>query len=400
VTTVNVDAAVIGAGAIGTATAFHLASRGLKTALLDQAEPGSQSSPRAAGLAVQVRTNYHFSEIARRSVDAIVAFQDATGVPLAYRQAGSVAIGRTDAAAARAREHVELGARNGVSVELITPDDVRELAPYADASSGKAISYTPTDLYLEPEELVRAYLKACENLGVIVMPYRKAEAVVAAGGAVSGVSTRQETISAERVVVCAGPWTASVLESVGLELPVQAVRHALVITRPIDSVVSGQAAVRVIDANVYARPCRGGLMIGGYESQPLFVEASEYSAVEALPLDATVIHELMARVELELPLARHTEIAVLRGGLPTLTPDGLFLIDSAPELEGLYFATGCNVGGLSTAPAVAEDIATWVSGGVKPPDLTPFSLRRFAADGDPDALRERSRSSYTATEFG
>ena len=53
----RVDAVVIGSGALGASTAFHLASSGLSVALLDKADLASQTSPRAAGLSGQLRSN-------------------------------------------------------------------------------------------------------------------------------------------------------------------------------------------------------------------------------------------------------------------------------------------------------------------------------------------------------
>ena len=50
-------------------------------------------------------------------------------------------------------------------------------------------------------------------------------------------------------------------------------------------------------------------------------------------------------------------IAELRGGLPTMTPDGHFIVDRLPGTGGLYVASGCNVGGLSISPPIGEDLA-------------------------------------------
>src|SRR5262245_14651595 len=47
----SADAVVVGAGAFGVSAAFHLARAGVKrVVLLDRYAPGSQTSPRAAGL--------------------------------------------------------------------------------------------------------------------------------------------------------------------------------------------------------------------------------------------------------------------------------------------------------------------------------------------------------------
>ena len=50
------DVVVIGAGSFGSSTAYHLAKLGMRNVVLvDRFEPGSQTSPRAAGLASQDR---------------------------------------------------------------------------------------------------------------------------------------------------------------------------------------------------------------------------------------------------------------------------------------------------------------------------------------------------------
>ena len=56
------------------------------------------------------------------------------------------------------------------------------------------------------------------------------------------------------------------------------VRHQLLITEPSAERGSGQPIVRVVDAAVYLRPARGGLMVGGFEADPVPVDLREQSA--------------------------------------------------------------------------------------------------------------------------
>ena len=71
-------------------------------------------------------------------------------------------------------------------------------------------------------------------------------------------------------------------------------------------------------------------------------------------------------------------IAELRGGLPTMTPDGHFIVDRLPGTGGLYVASGCNVGGLSISPPIGEDLAGWiVAGGERPRTLETLRIDRF-----------------------
>ena len=64
----RVDAVVIGSGALGASTAFHLVTAGLSVALLDKTELASQTSPRAAGLSGQLRSDATMTRIAAMAV--------------------------------------------------------------------------------------------------------------------------------------------------------------------------------------------------------------------------------------------------------------------------------------------------------------------------------------------
>jgi len=61
-------------------------------------------------------------------------------------------------------------------------------------------------------------------------------------------------------------------------------RHQLLITEPIAGVGPEFPIARVIDANVYVRHERGGLMLGGYEPDPLQPDVLPDDVAE-LPLD-------------------------------------------------------------------------------------------------------------------
>src|SRR3954471_13440456 len=116
------DVVVIGAGSFGSSTAYHLAKLGMRNVvLLDRFEPGSQTSPRAAGLTSQVRSTDTLTTLAKRSVEKLEGFQEETGQPLRFAQSGALKI-------ARKPEHVEQLVREvaraqtlGVPLDFISP---------------------------------------------------------------------------------------------------------------------------------------------------------------------------------------------------------------------------------------------------------------------------------------
>jgi glycine/D-amino acid oxidase-like deaminating enzyme len=195
------------------------------------------------------------------------------------------------------------------------------------------------------------------------------------------------------VVDAAGAWTRSVADSAGIRLPLVTVRHQLYVTEPIPGVLPFQPIVRLIEASVYVRYCDGGLMFGGYEDAPLVVDPARLPPgfqVAQLGLDLGVLQTLTGEVADRFPPLRGARIALHRGGLPTMTPDGNPILGRVPGLDGLYVASGCCVGGLSLAPAAGRALADLIVDGRSDPDLGPVSVERFRAwtGADDASLRQ------------
>jgi glycine/D-amino acid oxidase-like deaminating enzyme len=158
----------------------------------------------------------------------------------------------------------------------------------------------------------------------------------------------------------------------------------------------------VIDANVYVRHERGGLMLGGYEPDPLQLDAAALPPsfdVAELPLDIEVLWRLARSVSEQFPIFQDPTIRVAehRGGLPTLTMDDRYLVGPLPGVAGAWVMSGCCVGGLSVSPALGEAIAEWILDGAPALDLSDISTARFTGrELDERVLRERCRQAYAS----
>ena len=84
-------AVVVGAGAFGFATAYHLAKAGVPdVVLLDQYEPGTQVSARAAGLFKLIQASEVKTRLAQRATQVVTGFEAETGVSLPFITSGSL----------------------------------------------------------------------------------------------------------------------------------------------------------------------------------------------------------------------------------------------------------------------------------------------------------------------
>ena len=272
--------------------------------------------------------------------------------------------------------------------------------PFLETAGIRAVNFSPTDLYLEPSQLPTGYARAAERSGAHMLPHTLVTGIVLRGDAVAGVETEHGTIRCDTVVDAAGAWLRAVAALAGANVPMVPTRHQLMITEPIDGVDPMQPITRIIDANVYVRPDEGGLMLGGYEVDPVQYDPAALPArfdIADLALDLGVLRRLADDVREQLPIFQRVPaeigLRVHRGGLPTMTADGAHTVGPVPGLRGLYVAGGCCVGGLSIAPAIGEALAAWIIDGTPPMDLSPLAPGR--EDGmDEELLRTACQLHY------
>jgi glycine/D-amino acid oxidase-like deaminating enzyme len=377
------DVVVIGAGALGLSTALHCSLLGHSVVVVERDAAGSQASGRAAGLFKSVQADELRTRLARRSIDLALRFGDWAGAELAVTRAGSFLVART--AEHRAYLETEVaGSRSwGADVREASAGDVARRVSYYRGSGEEFALWCPEDVYIEqPMSLVRSYLEACSGHGVEVLESEEVLSLPVSGGRVTGVQTTARSVEASVAVVdAAGAWVRQVAALAGAGVAVAPVRHQLLITEPSADLDPADPIIRVVDAAVYLRPARGGLMFGGFEPDPLpFDPRDQPPAFRTadLPLDLGVLHRMAAQVAREAPLASAGPVAEHRGGLFTMSPDGRFVVGPVPDAPGLWVASGCNGSGFSSSPAIGEALARWV-GGEEPPGLAALSPARFPA---------------------
>jgi glycine/D-amino acid oxidase-like deaminating enzyme len=215
------------------------------------------------------------------------------------------------------------------------------------------------------------------------------------------VQTQRRSITAPVVVDAAGAWVRQALSLISgalasPQIPVASVRHQLLITAPTADVDPADPITRVVDAAVYLRPARGGLMVGGFEPDPLAVDPRHQPAsftTDDVPLDLGVLRKMTDQVSAEVPAASTLPVADHRAGLFTMSPDGRFVVGPVPEVSGLWVASGCNGSGFSSSLALGEALAGWITNDAPPPGMTALSPARFGPLSD-DALLKRGLWQY------
>ena len=393
----DADLVVIGAGALGLSTALQAALLGRSVVVVERATAGSQASGRAAGLFKSVQADELRTAIARRSIALALTFADWAGAELEVTRSGSYLIARTDQHKAFLRAEAQQSSGWGANVRTASPAEIRKRLTYFRGDGAEFALWCPEDVYIdEPMNLMAALTAGARQHGVVLLEHEAVTDISRSGVTSDGVTveTAIRSISAPAVVDAAGAWARQVAELAGGTLALAPVRHQLLITESTPDVDPAAPIARIVDAAVYLRPARGGLMVGGFEAAPLAMDPREATSftTDDVPLDLSVLRELASRVAADVPLADGA-VAAHRGGLFTMTPDGMFVAGPVANVPGLWVASGCNGSGFSSSLAIGEALAAWICGRPDRIDLSPLAPTRFGTLTDA-RLISRGRWQY------
>jgi 4-methylaminobutanoate oxidase (formaldehyde-forming) len=374
---------VVGGGIWGCAIAYQLARAGVPdVVVLERRDLASGNTPQAAGLVGQLRS----SELMCRAIQGVVrrlaGWGAEHGEDSGFRQVGSLKLALTDARVAELERHVAQARGWGLEVEVISSKAAQARVPFLDSSAVRAAAWIPGDGYVEPYTLAMAIARAARARGVRFETRRPVTRIAVRAGTVRGVETPEGPVTAERVVVAAGPWVERVGDAIGLRFDTVPLRHQHWTTAPMEAVPRDLPVVRVPDASVYIRPEVGGLMLGGFEARPKAFRMADLPAafeIEHTEQDLGVLDELAGGLTRAFPPLASAPVLKGCAGLPTFTPDGQYLIGEVPNVRGLFVAAGCNAIGIAGSLLIGDWITELVVEGRTRVDTASQSLTRFGA---------------------
>ena len=389
---------VIGGGALGASTAFHLAAAGHeRIVLVDRGPIAGGTTPFAAGQTSYLPSNERLLPFTSYCLDFFERFEEKTGYAIPFHQNGSLRIAMSDQHVAGLHARINMAKSIGDQAELLMPQQAQDLAPWLDVTGAKGILLAPRDGFVEPRSVAAAYAAGARDRGVAIYTRTAVTGIETADGAVQTVRTEAGDIRTRWVVLAAGAWTRQFSRQLGLNIRAVPVRHQAFVTAPIAGVNERQPVARIVDTQVYARPEAGGLLVGGYGYRPLSFDMDGFPQRFEIPdLEADQIYyqQLSDAAAEHLPALRQAGVIQERRGLPTMTPDGQYMVSEVDEVQGLVIVAGCQVGGIWSSPALGR-IAADIVGGEATIPAEAFKVNRFEeAYAHDAALRTQCEQVY------
>lgn len=394
----SAKAVIIGGGIIGCSTAYHLAKLGCEVVLLERRKLTSGTTFHAAGLVGQLRSNANITQLLGESVKLYRTLEAETGLGTGWKMNGGLRLACNAERWTEVRQQATTARSFGLEMQLLTPSEARDLWPLMTVDDVVGAAFLPTDGQANPSDITQALAKGARMAGAKIFEDTKVLSIQVEKGVIRGVQTEKGFIACEKVVLCAGQWSRDLAKTVGVNVPLVSVEHQYVITDRIEGVTPDLPTLRDPDRLTYYKEDVGGLVMGGYEPNPI------PWGLDGIPrgFHYTLLNSNFDHFEpiMELALGRVPALAEagikqLVNGPESFTPDGNFILGEAPELKNFFVGAGFNAFGIASGGGAGMALAEWVAKGEPPFDLWPVDIRRFGRPHfDTDWVRTRTLEAY------
>lgn len=372
------DVLIVGAGIIGSACAFRLSERGLKTCVLETADaPATGSTGKsAAGVRVQFSTEANV-RLSWESIKEYAAFPELYGASADYHPVGYLLL-VPEADWAEHVAAVEVQRAVGAPVEVLSTEEAQARVPFAPEGLSGA-TFGPKDGIVDPHGITMTYLRLARERGAKLHLSTEFLGAERAGG-VWRVRTNRGELEAKEIVNAAGAWAGVVGERSGLAVPVEPYRRMVYMSGPLK------------EPHLY--PLTVDLGTGFY----LRSEGERILMGRSNPAEPAGFNESMdwgwLEPTLEVAIARFPWLAEITldqraswAGYYEITPDHNPILGKPAGVEGWVNAAGFSGHGVQQAAAVGRIVAEEiVDGRAITINIDEFRIERFGAGAE---LHER-----------
>lgn len=338
---------VIGAGALGLATAEGLLRQGAAVTVLERGLVGRESSWAGGGILSPLCPWDYPDEVTRLALRGMALFGDmaealrqATGIDPEYRRCGMLVLPPLDAQAAH-----RWCAEHGMKVEV----------------RGDAL-FLPEVAQARNPRLLQSLQARVEQLGGRIVGQCEVKQIVAEAGRVKHLATTRGDFSADAYIVTAGAWSKVLLGAHALHVDIKPIRGQMLLFKfdvpPLPHIV--------LQHDIYLIPRRDGhLLVGSTREDVGFDKSTTDEARAMLQQRAAAILPALG----EMPVVQHW------AGLRPASPGNIPTIGRHPLLPNLYINSGHYRYGVTMAPAAVEVLLNILNGAPQPFDVSPYLWR-------------------------
>ncbi|WP_449125341.1 NAD(P)/FAD-dependent oxidoreductase [Pseudomonas viridiflava] len=412
------DVVVIGGGIIGAFTAYYLAKRGMKVALIEKGRIGAEQSSRNWGWCRQQNRDARELPMATKALELWEQFGAETGEQTGFSRCGLLYLSNNEQEIAGWARWGEFARTVNVDTRMLTSQQAAEHGK-ATGKHWKGGVFAPSDGTADPSRAAPAVARAIMALGSTVHQGCAVRGIETEAGRLSAVVTEKGVIRTPIAVLAAGAWASSFCRQYGIRFPQATIRQTVLsVSAPSEEIpgalhTAGVSMTRRFDGTyTLAISGRGRVdptpQLLGYGTQflPMFMRRwrnlapgglegirsgheswKRWSLDQPTPMekmrildptaDASAVALTYQRAQELVPALRDSSINAAWAGYVDSTPDGVPGIGEMASLPGLVLAAGFSGHGFGIGPGAGHLIADIVSGAAPIVDPKPYHPDRF-----------------------
>jgi len=368
---------IVGGGIVGVNVAYHLAKLGwADVALFEKGEIASGESSHAAGLVTHFATSQTLMQFRKYSIELY------SGLKL-FDHVGSLRVASTPEQFKELQRSVSRAKGLGMEVEIISPAEALKVMPQLSKENLYGAIYLPRDGQLDPYTTTTSMARFAKEMGVAIYTGVRVTGIeLSPKGEIQRVLTDAGAVKTGIVVNAAGMWAPRVAAMAGLHIPTTPVDHQHIALKAVEGheFSHGTPCLRDPDNLVYMRQEAGGLVIGGYEPNPLarWIDGVPWEhGGDTLPADYDRFEQLLEGAIRRIPFLERAGIITLVCHPGAYTPDCQPMLGPMPGARGMWIAAGMSLNGYGGAGGIGKLMAEWIVEGEPSLDVYAFRATRF-----------------------
>jgi len=372
---------IVGGGAVGCSVAYHLTKIGITDViLLERKQLTCGTTWHAAGLVGQLRATSNMTKIAQYTAELFLGLEDETGQATGMKQNGSISVATDMERLEELKRGASMARVFGLEVEEVTPDWMGEKYPIMYTEDVVGGVFLPRDGQTNPIDVTQAMAKGARMGGATIMENTKVTGAKVENGRIKSVSTDKGTIECEHLVIAGGMWSRDFGRQIGVNIPLYAAEHFYIVTEPIDGLPKELPVMREPSSCFYCKEDAGKLLVGAFEpvAKPWGGDGiPEDFCFDELPEDFDHFEPMLEKAMHRMPILETAGIQTFFNGPESFTPDNRYYLGAAPEVDGVFVATGFNSTGIQSSGGAGKMLADWIRDGHPPVDLWDVDARRI-----------------------
>ncbi|MCG7939362.1 MAG: glycine oxidase ThiO [Candidatus Thiodiazotropha lotti] len=338
------DCLIVGGGIIGMLTARELTAVGMNVTLLEQNRIGRESSWAGGGIISPLypwRYTKSVNDLAAWSQQSYQSLseelKEASGIDPEYTISGLLIIDPEDIDKA-----VDWSFNRKQNLKLIDGNDLANYEQTLEIDAQQA-AWMPDVAQVRNPRLTQSLYQAIKDQVQIHQHYKVDELIIE-NKQVKGVICEKQRFKADRVVICAGAWSRTLLQSLAKPPTIEPVLGQMIIFKH-----KPERITRItLHQDRYVIPRRDGrVLVGSTLEHRGFEKTTTEEAKQELKAYALNHFPELAQAEIEHHWA----------GLRPGSPKGIPYIGELPEVSGLYVNAGHFRNGVVLGPASCRLLA-------------------------------------------